>query len=130
MKLGDFVTGVQHIGLPTECLEETVSFYESLGFQVAHRSKVPETGQNVVFVKLQNTVMEIYQVDKAAGAAGAIDHIALDCNDIQSAYELAKRQGYRLTEPQIGDLPFWENGVRFFTIQGPNGEKIEWNERL
>ena len=26
--------------------------------------------------------------------------------------------------------PFWGEGVKFFTIQGPDGEKIEFCERL
>ena len=30
-------------------------------------------------------------------------------------------------------LPFWENGVKFFTIEGPNKEKVEfrlWDLKL
>ena len=25
-------------------------------------------------------------------------------------------------------LPFWENGVKFFTIEGPNKEKVEFSQ--
>ena len=27
-------------------------------------------------------------------------------------------------------LPFWENGVKFFTIEGPNKEKVEFSQYL
>ena len=31
---------------------------------------------------------------------------------------------------QVNSLPFWKNGVKFFTIEGPNREKIEFCEKL
>lgn len=32
MNLNDYSTGIQHIGIPTNDILETVAFYESLGF--------------------------------------------------------------------------------------------------
>ncbi len=29
----EYITGIQHIGLPTQKLEETLCFYEALGFE-------------------------------------------------------------------------------------------------
>ena len=29
------------------------------------------------------------------------------------------------TNDLVHFLPFWENGVKFFTIEGPNKEKVE-----
>lgn len=31
---------------------------------------------------------------------------------------------------QVNSFPFWKNGVKFFTIEGPNREKIEFCEKL
>ena len=33
-------------------------------------------------------------------------------------------------QDEIHFLPFWDNGVRFFTIKGPNEEKIEFSQFL
>ena len=33
MKFPEMLTGVQHIGVPTNDLEKTVAFYETIGFQ-------------------------------------------------------------------------------------------------
>ena len=33
MALTDFVTGYQHVGIPTQDMEATKQFYEALGFQ-------------------------------------------------------------------------------------------------
>jgi hypothetical protein len=35
-----------------------------------------------------------------------------------------------MLDQQVNGLPFWENGVKFFTIEGPNKEKIEFCEKL
>lgn len=61
---------------------------------------------------------------------GAIDHIALDVKDIDSLFALVKSKDFQMLDEQVNGLPFWENGVKFFTILGPNKEKIEFCEKL
>lgn len=61
---------------------------------------------------------------------GAVDHIALNVTDIEEIYEIAKKRKYCILDDGIQFLPFWENGVRFFTIFGPNKEKIEFSQYL
>lgn len=123
------LTGIQHIGLPTKDLEATIQFYEGLGFQVANRSETPD-GVPVVFLKLNNCVMESWVETNPALRNGAIDHISLDVRDIDAAYEEAVAGGYRITTNGIEALPFWEKGVRFFKIEGPNKESIEFCQIL
>lgn len=74
--------------------------------------------------------MEIYENGQAAMKAGAIDHIALDVTDIDSVFESVKKDGYKMLDEKVQYLPFWKYGVKFFTITGPNGEKIEFCEKL
>ncbi|MFR0790052.1 MAG: hypothetical protein ACLSHW_04940 [Lachnospiraceae bacterium] len=38
-------------------------------------------------------------------------------------------QGYKVLSNGIEELPFWEKGVAFFIIEGPNKERIEFCER-
>ena len=62
---------------------------------------------------------------------GAIDHIALNVPDIEPVYALAKESGYKFLESDgIVDLPFWEKGIRYFLIEGPNKEVIEFLQKL
>ena len=35
-----------------------------------------------------------------------------------------------LCADEVHFLPFWENGVKFFTIEGPNKEKVEFSQYL
>ena len=121
-------SGAQHIGLPTANFEKTISFYENLGFQRAFSTQ--NNGKLVTFLKLGDLVIEVYERDCAAGKSGAIDHFALNVDDVDAVYRQAAEQGLELLDDQVRFLPFWENGVRFFTILGPNGEKVEFSTIL
>ena len=55
---------------------------------------------------------------------------ALDVKDIEEIYQYINQAGLNTTQDSIHFLPFWENGVRFFTIEGPNKEKIEFSQYL
>lgn len=124
----ELLTGVQHIGLPTEDMAATKEFYGKLGFEVAYETV--NDGSAVAFLKLGNLVMEAYEVPKAAKAYGAIEHVAIDVTDVEKVYEEICSMGMNTLNDTIHFLPFWENGVRFFTIEGPNVEKIEFSQFL
>ena len=126
MAFTSIATGLQHIGVPTNDIEKTIAFYTSLGFEVAHRTE--NNGEQVAFLKLGNLVIETYQNGKAVGINGAVDHIAIDVTDVDEARRIADRMGLEVIEE--GQLPFWSNGVKYFTILGPNREKLEFNQYL
>ena len=107
MNIKDFTTGVQHIGIPTNNIEETINFYLTLGFEVALRTV--NGAEEVAFLQLHNLVIETYQNHQA---------------------KVVQRAGLKMLDTKVNGLPFWENGVKFFTIEGPNKEKIEFCEKL
>ena len=122
--------GIQHIGLPTDRFDETCAFYKGLGFVCRHENAVPGGGR-VAFYELDGSfMMEIYEEQKVAGMSGAIDHIALDCTDIEAAYTAANDAGLRVVSNGIEALAFWKNGVRFFIVEGPNKERVEFCQML
>lgn len=126
MAFAKLATGVQHIGVPTNDIEKTIAFYEKLGFVNAHQ--VDNNGELVAFLKLGDLVIETYQNGKAVGATGAVDHIAINVTDVDEARRIADGLGLEVIE--AGQLPFWSNGVKYFTVLGPNREKIEFNQYL
>lgn len=117
-------TGIQHLGIPTTDFNATLSFYESLGF------KTTWSNGEVAFLQLGSLVIETYLADAAAMKNGAIDHVALNVKDIEAAWRDAQAAGYETEDMEINFLPFFEKGVRFFTILGPNREKVEFNQIL
>ncbi len=122
------IRGMQHIGLPTNDMKATIAFYESLGFEIATRHI--NNGEDVVFLTLGNVCIETYENGQAVGIHGAIDHICLDVDDIEKTWEEAKALGLNFIDTEINFLPFWANGVRFFNVLGPNGEKVEFGQSL
>lgn len=130
MKITSKVTGIQHVGIPTDCMAKSVEFYQSLGFETAHETVNPESGEHVVFMQLGNLMMEIYESSEATHCVGAIDHVAIDVVGIEEVFQAISAAGYLLLDSEVRSLPFWEHGVRFFTIIGPNEEKIEFCERI
>ena len=126
-----FVTGVQHIGIPTNDMNATVDFYKKLGFEIAFETIVKEENCRVCFFKLKNLCIEAYENRQAVMKAGAIDHIAIDTSNIEAAYEFAKKGGFKMLSTGIESIPsFWAKGVKFFKIEGPNRENIEFCQIL
>ena len=126
MTFRDISTGLQHIGMPTNDIEKTIGFYEALGFEVAFRTN--NKGEEVVFLRLGDLTIEAYQNFRAAKVNGAWDHVAINVTDVRKARRLADGLGLEVIEE--GELPFWDNGVRYFTVLGPNREKVEFNQYL
>lgn len=129
-KLGDFALGLQHVGLPTNDLKATIAFYESLGFETVYQVRNEAAGEDVAFLRLKNLTIEAYENGQAAMRSGAIDHLAIDVDDVEAAYRLAQEQGYQIVSNGVEFLPFWQNGVKFFILLGPNQERVEFNQYL
>lgn len=128
--LKEQMNGIQHVGIPTNDIETTIQFFEKLGFETALRTINEEADEKVAFLRLHSLVIETYENKAAKMEAGAIDHVAIDVKDIEKVYELVNRTGLNTMQDTIHFLPFWENGVKFFTIEGPNKEKIEFSQYL
>ena len=129
-KLGDFALGLQHVGLPTNDLKATIAFYESLGFETVYQVRNEAAGEDVAFLRLKNLTIEAYENGQAAMQSGAIDHLAIDVDDVEAAYRLAQEQGYQIVSNGVEFLPFWQKGVKFFILLGPNQERVEFNQYL
>ena len=118
-------SGIQHLGIPTENFAGTVDFYHGLGFETIW------SNETTAFLQLGTLVIETYVAEEpAAMRNGAIDHVALNVKDIEAAWRDAHACGYETADTEIHFLPFFENGVKYFTIIGPNREKVEFNQYL
>lgn len=126
--LTDFVKGYQHIGIPTDDIKKTVDFYTGLGFKVIWSTVYG--GHPVSFLGLGDILIETYEKDAgASNTIGAIDHIALNCTDIVACVNEAKASGYVFREGPCY-LPYWEHGVEYFTVLGPNHEIVEFIQKF
>lgn len=131
-------SGLQHIGIPVSDVDRSMAFYDRLGFDNVMRKDFDDgTGTvRVAMMKRSDVVIELYQLppDKLTmirgRADGRIDHIAFDVEDIENAFEELKRAGLTPLQEAPVKLDFWERGCRYFSIRGPDGEILEFNQIL
>ena len=75
-------------------------------------------------------MIETYEKKAARMESGAIDHVAINVKDIKEIYQYIEKMQMNTINDEIHFHPFWENGVKFFTIEGPNKEKVEFSQYL
>ena len=78
--------------------------------------------------KAVQQMIETYENRQAAMCSGAVDHIAIDVKDIEAALSFVNERNLNNLNDCIHFLPFWENGVKYFKIEGPNKEIIEFSQ--
>jgi len=139
MLLQNNLQGLQHLGLPVTDMERSMGFYMNFGFVEAMRADLHrENGTiHVAMMQKDGLTIELYQLpgaqreEIAARKDGHFDHIALNVLDIEQAYAEVAAAGFEILEKDAPVfLPFWEHGVRYFTVRGPDGEKLEFNQIL
>lgn len=136
MTIQENVTGLQHLGIPAVDLKESIRWYtEVLGFENIEEKEIPGLC-HAAFLKKGNLVLEIYQENEeavrevASRSHGHMDHLALNVTDVKAAFEEMKKTGCTMLDTEIQSLPFFEKGVAWFTVLGPSGEKVEFNQFL
>jgi lactoylglutathione lyase len=132
--------GLQHLGIPVTNLENSVNFYNRLGFKLIHSSHVDVPAENdrvlVAFMEMNGVTIELYQVTRKdmaelrARKDGHVDHIAFNVADVDKAFRELKDAGFEMVEDSPVFLNFWDKGCRYFAVRGPDGEKLEFNQIL
>lgn len=129
------ISGLAHVGLRSADIERTTRFYHSLGFTTRQALSIedPQGNIEVRFLALGELTLELYQLPWAGqrrdAATFGIDHLALRVCDLAAAQRWVEDLGYPLTEgPTL--QPSGHRGVRYFMIDGPDGERVEFNQAL
>ena len=69
MEWNENFTGLQHLGIPTTDIDETIAYYQMIGFTLAHETT---NGTNrVAFLKWKDLVIETYESDQVSEVTGA-----------------------------------------------------------
>ncbi len=121
------IKGIQHIGIPTQKYQETLEFYQTLGFEIVNQEEYQ--GKNVSFLRIGNVMLEVYESETTAEVTGSIDHIALSVEKVDRLFSWMQGT-FKLLSKEVEELPYWQNGIRFFKVEGPNHEVIELCEIL
>ncbi|MEA3327866.1 MAG: VOC family protein [Chloroflexota bacterium] len=132
------IDGWGHLGVPVTDLDRSKEFYSQFGFEEIAYGEL-QVGDEQIKVSLMEKdgfVFEFFQLvgddldEVKTRKDGFIDHIALDVLDADKAFAELKDAGFEILEDAPVPLPLFENGVKYFMIRGPMGEKIEFNEMI
>ena len=128
--------GWDHLAIRTKDIKESMAFYAGLGFAMTGNGYL-DTDEGrllIAFMTCKGFTVELIQLVGAAvedpdtWKTGKIDHIALDVENVQDAFMEARSKGYEMVDYGIQELPLFAHGCRYFSIKGPSGEKIEFNQ--
>lgn len=126
------VSGLSHVGLPTRDMEAGIEFYKQFGFEILVQ-KYNENGLNYTYMSNGGCVIGLPQrIDGKAAerpAQGAIDHLALACDDIEALYSYCVGKGYKILSPGIKSNGIWTpKTCRSFMIEAPDGVRLEFQQ--
>lgn len=122
---------IDHTGIMVKDIETSIAFYQDvLGMQLKDRITHTNGIIELAFLGFQEgpeTEIELIQgYSSELPAEGKVHHVALLTEDIAVEFTHAKRQGAVFIDEEITTLP---NGYRYFYIEGPDGEWIEFFQR-
>jgi lactoylglutathione lyase len=139
MLLQDNLEGIQHLAIFVTDINRSRDFYEQFGFKVKLSEAIPAEPEpvKVAFLELNGLTLELVELGgdmrKQIGLRddGHIDHVALNVKDIDKAYAEMTAKGFKALEENAPVfLNIWKNGTKYFTIRGPEGEKVEFSQIL
>ncbi|KJR67676.1 VOC family protein [Bacillus velezensis] len=122
---------IDHTGIMVKDIETSIAFYQDvLGMQLKDRITHTNGIIELAFLGFQEgpeTEIELIQgYSSELPAEGKVHHVALLTEDIAAEFTHTKRQGAVFIDEEITTLP---NGYRYFYIEGPDGEWIEFFQR-
>jgi len=130
------ITGLNHIGLFVKDIEQTMNFYEStLGMKCVHKNQVEDENGDIIhiwFGQLGNLVIEFVQFPLYEKRKdGWFDHIAFDVDDIEAVKIELEKRGVQFDSEEITTWDhFFERGDKWIMFRGPDGERLEINQKL
>ncbi|WP_400163597.1 VOC family protein [Brevibacillus sp. TJ4] len=122
---------IDHVGLIVKDFEKAIEFYQTVvGFELKGRITHTNGIFQLAFLGFGNsdeTELEIiHGYNDNLPTEGKVHHFAVHVENLEEEYERVKNVGAKFIDEEIVTLP---NGYRYFFINGPEGEWIEFFQR-
>ena len=128
---------VDHVGIAVKNLDESVNFYESLGFKATGYEVVAEQKVKVAFLPCGDSEIELLESTEPDGPIArfiekngpGIQHVAIRVDDIDKALEELKAKEVRL----IDQTPRYGAGnarIAFVHPKATGGVLLELTQRM
>lgn len=123
-----------HTAISVRNLEESLKFYQTLGYQQVHRYDEEDGSMSIVHLKLGDSFLEIFVYKKNADAPKleleyannleqvGVKHLALWTDDIEATLAELQAKGLATADTKI---TVGRTKVSYFFIQDPDGVWVE-----
>ena len=123
------INGLHHIAILASRREETLCFYEALGFAVTENYVRPERNDEIVFMQQAGITLEIFisagNPPRVSGPeAYGLRHVAFAVADASAVRETLIRKGYAPEDLRSDTF----SGKAMFFIKDPDGLPVEIHE--
>ena len=124
--MSNHIKGLSHIGIFAKDIDASIDFYKRLGFSLDNEASVSDV--RLAFLSAGTCIIELIGKDESR-AAGVVDHIAMEVDDIDAAVADAIKSGIAIG---ANDVKFVDilGGVKNVFFNGPNGERLEFFQHL
>ena len=119
--------GIDHIEFNVENIDESVAFFKKLGFVETRRTA--HTGGSVELRFPGDANAPIFELNSSTKEPKGFQHIAIRCNDIDTAFaEVSAQEGVKILRPLGPPRP--ESGRRVFNVEDPDGFKVQFSTKI
>ena len=123
------ISGMHHIAILASKREETLRFYETLGFSVTENHVRPERNDEIIFMKQGDITLEIFisagNPPRGSGPeAYGLRHVAFAVLNAVAVREELLRKGYAPEEMRSDAF----SGKNMFFVKDPDGLPVEIHE--
>lgn len=121
-----YTKGLHHIALNVADIERSIDFYRR-AFAMKLVRRWGESPKAAMLDIGDGAILEMFEKPEAAGAKGALIHIALRTDDLDAAFAHAIEAGAtEQTSPRDVDVQAEEPyPIRIAFVKGPDGEPVE-----
>src|SRR5579863_7914394 len=114
---------IWHIAMPVSDLERSVSFYRSLGFELAGRDEYSTMKQAFVALGKGGFTLELFVPlgEDAVKPRHLPDHLAFECQNIENYRKKVIASG--VSVPEIETFP---GGMKHFELHDPDAVKLDF----
>ena len=132
--MSETIKGLAHVGVICKDIEVSKKFYmDILGFELIHENTNtrPDGVVKMAFIRLKDIEIELVEMPVYEKRAdGPVDHISMRVDNVDEAIAEFKAKGIQFLTEQPKAIPhlYDGRGVRFIFFNGPDGERLEFNE--
>jgi glyoxylase I family protein len=125
---------IHHVAITVSDFEQSLAFYERLGFKVLFTKDTPEKQKHLALMGKDDLKLEVFHYENTVNNPGSRDtignnvkevgqkHFALRTDSIENTQKELEAAGIALaSQPNTGDA-----GYHFFFIRDPDGIWIEY----